>query len=508
MPAPPGGTGAVPGRADPPSAGGRFRARRRPQPEGAQAHAALRPAGGHAARPSPFRSLSGRLLVLTAIFVMVSEVLIYVPSVARFQQGYLEGRVEAAYLASLAMTAAPEKRLDPDLAMELLRNVGAQAVALKRGDQRVLILGSQVPTELGAIYDLRQSDPFTLIGDTLTTVLGGASPALLVIADHPGDPGTVLELVLDPAPLRREIAEFSGRIFLISLAISLITAGLVFLSLYVLMVRPMRRLTENMVRFSERPEDANRVIRPSGRRDEIGVAEAELAHMQREVRAALAQQNRLAALGSAVAKISHDLRNILAGVQLLSDRLADVRDPAVQRVAPRLVASVDRAIAMCERTLRFGKAEEAPPEPRLVRLRDLVDEVADSLGLGEAGRPDWANAVPAGLQVTADPDQLFRVLLNLMRNAVEAMGNNGRVEVSAVHSDGCTFIEVADTGPGLPEAVKAHLFEPFRGGNARGTGLGLTIARELMRAHGGDLRLVRSGPLGTTFRMELPDPGA
>lgn len=457
-------------------------------------------------RPSAFRSLSGRLLVLTAIFVMISEVLIYVPSVARFQQGYLAGRVEAAYLASLATTAAPDKRLDPELAMELLANVGAMAVAMKSGEQRALILGAQVPPEIGAVYDLRDGNPLTLIGDTFNTILGGAGDALLVVAQHPGDPDMVMELMLDPAPLRQEIAQFSGRIFLLSLVISLITASLVFLALYVLMVRPMRRLTANMVRFSRRPEDAGRVILPSGRRDEIGVAEIELARMQQEVRAALAQQNRLAALGAAVAKISHDLRNVLAGVQLLSDRLAGVEDPTVKRVSPRLIASVDRAIALCQRTLQFGKADEAPPRRRQVPLFDLVEEVAETIGLSQVEGIRWVNAIPGGLQVSADPEHLFRVLLNLIRNAVQAMREKGRIEVSAVHRDGATFVEVSDTGPGLPAGVEAHLFEPFRGGRPGGTGLGLTIARELMRAHGGDLDLVRSGPLGTTFRIELPDP--
>ncbi len=471
---------------------------------------------GRAARPSLLRSLSGRLLVLTVVFVMISEVLIYVPSVARFQQGYLQGRVEAAYLASLAMTASPDKRMDPDLAMELLHSIGAMAVALKRGDQRELILGAHVPAALGAVYDLRDEDPVTLIADTFNTVLGRAGEALLVIARHPGDPETVLELVLDPRPLRQEIAEFSGRIFMLSLVISLITATLVFLALYVLMVRPMRRLTASMIRFSRRPEDAGRVIRPSGRRDEIGMAEVELARMQREVRAALAQQNRLAALGSAVAKISHDLRNILAGVQLLSDRLSSVDDPTVRRVSPRLIANVDRAIALCARTLQFGKAEEAPPQMRRFVLRDLVEEIAAILGLTGGSGIAWHNRVPAALTIAADPDQLYRVLLNLMRNAAQAMETaaggpaeaRGELTVAAHVAGNVTTIEVKDTGPGLPESVKAHLFEPFRGGKAGGTGLGLTIALELVRAHGGDLDLVRSDRQGTTFRLELPDPEA
>src|SRR4029079_9562465 len=112
--------------------------------------------------------------------------------------------------------------------------------------------------------------------------------------------------------------------------------------------------TRYMLRFSENPEDASRIIVPSQRRDEIGTAERELAHMQSELTQTLQQKNRLAALGLAVSKISHDLRNMLASAQLISDRLGSLPDLTVQRFAPKLIASLGRAISFCEGTLRFG----------------------------------------------------------------------------------------------------------------------------------------------------------
>src|SRR5262249_27530617 len=149
-----------------------------------------------------------------------------------------------------------------------------------------------------------------------------------------------VEVLLDEAPLRLEMVAYSWRILGLSLVISFATATLVFLALQWLMVRPLRRLIENVMAFRDAPEDPARAIGPSRRRDELGVAQNELAQMEESVRAALHQQARLAALGTAIAKISHDLRNILATARLVSDRLADSTDPKVQRMAPTLLGTI------------------------------------------------------------------------------------------------------------------------------------------------------------------------
>ncbi len=127
------------------------------------------------------------------------------------------------------------------------------------------------------------------------------------------------------------------------------TAALVYLSLQWLLVRPMRRMTASMTRFREDPEDASRMIVPSGRADEIGLAESELAVMQETVRQALGQRARLAALGTAVTKINHDLRNILSTARLVTDGLTASAAPEVRRLAPRLIDAIDRAVALCRR---------------------------------------------------------------------------------------------------------------------------------------------------------------
>jgi signal transduction histidine kinase len=326
--------------------------------------------------------------------------------------------------------------------------------------------------------------------------------------------GAVLELLVSDRPLHAAMVAYSINLLWLALAASLITAGLLFFSLDRLLVRPMRNLSANMVAFSVRPEDPERIIRPSGRGDEVGIAEEHLAAMQRDLQGTLREQRHLADLGLAVSKINHDLRNMLAAAQLFSDRLGSLPDPNVQRFAPKLIAALDRAIAYCQSTLAYGRAREAAPARRLVALDRLVDDAADVLGL--AGHPaiEFDNRVPRGLEVDADPDQLLRVLVNLGRNAVQALeGGDGpalvrRLTISAARDKTAVAIKVADTGPGVPERARAHLFRAFSG-SARpgGTGLGLAITAELVTAHGGTISLLDHGGPGAVFLIVIPDRG-
>jgi signal transduction histidine kinase len=291
-----------------------------------------------------------------------------------------------------------------------------------------------------------------------------------------------------------------------------ITATLVYLSLHYLFVRPMNSLTANMVRFREDPENPGRVVVPSGRNDEIGIAEHELGAMQRDLSTMLQQKSHLAALGLAVSKINHDLRNLLSSAQLFSDRLSQVPDPNVQRFAPKLMRSLERAIAFCQSTLSYGQVTEPAPDRRPVHLEELVEEVRETLGLTPDSGVRWISAVERGLNVDADPDQLFRVILNLARNAMQALearapNEPGRdqLRVTGQREGAVAIIEVADTGPGVSERARAHLFEAFQGSTRPGgSGLGLAIAAELVRAHGGEIRLA-DGTIGATFRIIIPD---
>jgi signal transduction histidine kinase len=254
------------------------------------------------------------------------------------------------------------------------------------------------------------------------------------------------------------------------------------------------------------------VIADSGRRDEIGTTERELAAMQRELASMLQQKNRLAALGLAVSKINHDLRNMLASAQLFSDRLSSLPDPRVQRFAPKLMRALERAIDFCQSTLSYGRAQEAAPVRKLLLLEPLVEEVHETLGLGPESGVRWITAIERGVMVDADHDQLFRILLNVARNAAQALESRGerdperdQIRLSGRRQGSVVVIEVADTGPGFPPQARAHLFEAFQGAaRAGGTGLGLAIAAELVRAHGGEIRLA-DGTIGATVRITIPD---
>lgn len=460
---------------------------------------------------APLRhSLSRQLLALTILFVMLAEVMVFVPSISNFRMSWLDEHCAAAQIASLALEATPDHMVEPALREELLRNAQVFVVALHRDSARRLMLSDDMPPNVEVTFDLRHPMVISLIFDAFDTLLNGDGRIIRVISIPRYAGGDFIEIVLDETPLREAMFIYGRNVFFLSLIISIFTAGLVFIMLHLMLVRPMRAITSNMVAFRENPGDDRRVIRPTGRADEIGVAERELAGLQHQVRTTLNQQAHLAALGAAVSKINHDLRNILASAQLISDRLGAVDDPTVQHLAPRLFASIDRAIDLCTATLKFGHADEAAPQRTQVALLELAREVATASGLDEDSEVDFIIDVPDDLRVNADPDQMFRVLLNLTRNAVQALhdgsGGKGRITLRGWRAMDHVHIDLADTGPGLPEKARDNLFTAFTGSTrSGGTGLGLAIASELTRLHGGHIGLLSSSAAGTTFRICIPD---
>ncbi|MFY9838763.1 MAG: HAMP domain-containing sensor histidine kinase [Xanthobacteraceae bacterium] len=470
-----------------------------------------------AVRPEEIRTprfgLSGKLLVLTILFVMIAEVLIYVPSVANFRVVWLKDRLATAYTAALVLDAAPNGIVSDELGKQILDSIGARAVAMKMGTRRRMLAIDDMPPAVAATYDMRNVYAVDAIIDAFATMLNNKKDVMRVVGPAPMG-GEYIELVMDELPLRKAMLRYSADILFLSLVISAITAALVYLALHYMFVRPMRRITANMIAFRADPEDNERAIVPSTRLDEIGLAERELATMQSELASMLHQKSRLAGLGLAVSKINHDLRNLLASAQLFSDRLAKIPDPGVQRFAPKLMHALERAIAFCQSTLSYGRLQEPPPDRRPIPLEPLVDEVHETLGLGADAPIRWITAIERGLIVEADYDQLFRILLNLARNAVQAMDTQAegrtdpgrdQIRITGRREGAVVVIEVSDTGPGFSEKAQAHLFEAFQGSTRTGgTGLGLAIAAELVRAHGGDIRLVE-GTIGATLRLTIPD---
>lgn len=448
--------------------------------------------------------LSARLLLLTVLFVMLAELLIFVPSVARDRLAYLEDRLDAARLAVFALEATPNNNVSQSLANELLADVGVHSIAVHEEDATLMIDG-EMPPMPNATFDLRGVGMFMLIRDAVMTLTRHDNRILRVLDISPKEPGVTVEVLINERPLRAEMWGFGRRLLGVSLLISLITAALGYVSLQFLLVRPMRRLTQGMINFREDPADATRVITPARRRDELGQAERELAVMQATIHQTLSQKERLAALGTAVTKINHDLKNVLATMRILADGIANSEVPELKRVAPGLTAAIDRAVTLTSGTLDYTREGGAPLHRSRFALAGLVEEIADIEFRSGAAleRLLLKNRVAPSLIAAADRDQLYRVLHNLTQNAAQVGAH--RVTIRAAESESTLVIEIADDGPGLPPKARENLFRPFAG-SARpgGTGLGLAIAREVMRAHGGDIALDESTGSGTIFRLSLP----
>jgi signal transduction histidine kinase len=447
--------------------------------------------------------LSTRLLVLTAAFVMLGVLLIYAPTISSYRLAYLADRVEDADITSQALGEPADGAISDEIRRVLLAGARSYRVVLRPPHSHALVLAIDMPHDRIVTVDLREQGMFMAIADAFMTLAGDGKRMLRVVGVSPRDANLVLENVIDEGPLRDEMIEFSSRMLVVAFVIALITGVLVFATLRWLLVRPMERLTASMTAFRQDPEDPRAQMIPSARSDEIGRIERELAHMQEGLLAALRQRARLAQLGGAMAKINHDLRNILASAQLVSDTVSTSDDPKVKRVAPTLLGAIDRAIALCSQTITFAAGGTQLPVKRPFALERLVDEVFAVQSAGTTRRIEWSNQVEPGLSVVADRGQFDRVLTNLVRNAVEAGATAVAIEAAAQHGQ-CT-IEVIDDGPGLPPRALERLFQPFAGSTRPGgTGLGLAIAREAMRAHGGDVALAETGAKGTRFRLTLP----
>ncbi|MCL6705685.1 HAMP domain-containing histidine kinase [Pseudomonas sp. R2.Fl] len=465
------------------------------------------------AQPRLVRGLSARLLWLTVVFVMLAEVLIFVPSVASMRLAWLRDRLNTAGAASVVIDGLQPVELPRMVQDDALMATGTKAIALRRDGTSKLLAVDDMPPEVDLSYDLRDVPLLDAVRDALSTLVFGGDRILQVYGPV-GDSDTEIELVLEEKSLRDAMLAYARQVFTVSFIISLITAVLIFLAINRMMIVPMRRLTRSMQAFAEEPENPERVLQPGHGSDEIAVAERHLAAMQEQLQKTLKQQKNLADLGLAVSKINHDMRNILASAQLMSDRLVGVEDPLVKSFAPKLLRTIDRAVGYTSEVLAYGQASEAEPRRRRFPLCTLVQEVRDILAIDPESGIEFLESVSEDIEVDADSEQLFRVIHNICRNAVQALVNHvpgdaglfRRVTISAQRIGSVVSISIDDTGPGMPRKARENLFTAFRGAaRSGGTGLGLAIARELVLAHGGTIALVEKRGPGTLFRIEIPD---
>jgi len=463
-------------------------------------------------KPRAPDGLSARLLLLTVVFTLAVEALIVGPNLAAFHERWLRDRLQAAELASVGVEALPYSAVEDDTAAELMRIGGVQAVALtEQGVRRLLLQAPNLP-RAPELIDLRRQNTLSSLVQPWRTLFGHPDRSLRVQARPRYRSGDFIEIVTPAQPLKVELRTFLVNSLLVSLLISVTAGALLYGALALLVLQPLRRVTRSMERFAADPESEGEV--PSDRHDEIGRVERELARMQEEVRQSLRSRARLVALGEAVAKINHDLRNMLTSAQMASERLATSPDPQVAKALPRLERALGRAAGLARNVLEYGKSEEPAPQKTRVVLTSALTLAAEDAGLDPEG-VRLVKQLPPRFAVQADPDQLYRILVNLLRNARQAIEadparaperrGRGAVSISAFGEDGVDVVRIVDDGPGIPPRMVERLFEPFVSGRASdGTGLGLTISRELAALHGGELRLVESSERGAVFELRLP----
>jgi signal transduction histidine kinase len=453
--------------------------------------------------------LSWRILGLVVAAVMAAEVAIFLPSIARFRLVYLEQLIESGTLAALALDATPDNMINENVKRALLDHARVDAVALIEPNRPKRALMNIEPRPEMPGYKLKDRDALGLIWDALSAMAHDGSRHIKVVGGSMRLPKAKVWIVVDELPMREAMYDYAGRILLLSVIIAFSTAALLYLALRWMVVRPLQTLSADMTTFRHAPEEVGPERPPTSRNDEIGVVDREFRNLQHELRASLRQKSRLAEVGAATNKINHDLRNMLSTARLLSDRLASSDDERTRALAPTILNTIDRATRLASDAIEYVR-ERPTPKLAEIDLADLVDEVGIVLQeQGEDRDPNllrsWQNET-GGERVQADRDLLYRVFLNLGRNAFECGATTVTVRCRA--NGGFLLVDVVDNGPGVPPAVASQLFRPFTiGGRAGGAGLGLAIARDLVRAHGGDITLAESSSQGTTFRFTLPYGG-
>ena len=468
------------------------------------------------------RSLSTKVLALTIIFILIAEIVVLIPSIAKERGDLLKKRFDAAYLVTAAMEAPDDNPLGQKTAEQLFATAGILGVTVNVDQTRSLILAPAINPHGGKQIiqsDAHSTSFMAMILDSWGTVFSKGDHLLQVSGAPQVAPEMGIDIIVSERTLRNELRTHSINIFWLSLFISTLAGALVFAALNVLIIKPVLNLTDDMVLFEKNPETIGLIHKPSDRKDELGDAEQSLANMQTRLQELLMESQRLAALGSGISKITHDLRNILASAQLMSDRLAKSDDPRVQKLSPRLISALDRAIALSRDTLTYGGMDASKINKSTIKLAPLIEEVFDNaatLGI------NMHSPVDDDFSIDADRTQIYRCLFNLVKNAAEAIVppsdnddadidgvteeiTRGEISIDSFHIDETTHIEITDTGPGLPDYARENVFEPFKGSKKPGgSGLGMAISAEIIRAHGGEICVKRSDETGTVFSIEVP----
>jgi signal transduction histidine kinase len=257
--------------------------------------------------------------------------------------------------------------------------------------------------------------------------------------------------------------------------------------------REYAALRGRLARLTGELEEKNRLLSASLERE-------------RRLEAEALRQSRLAAMGEMAAMLAHEVRNPLGAMELFTGLLLqDLREqPEAQRLAQQVASGIVDLNHLVTNLLEFTRTQS--PRTAVVDCCALAeDALRYTADLRSAHRIEVVrqHAAPA-VAALADPDLLRPVLLNLIRNAVQAMPEGGTLTLTIGSSGASVRVAIADTGVGIPPAAREEIFRPFYTTRTRGTGLGLAVARGLVTAMGGSLSVESEVGRGTTFTVELP----
>ena len=424
----------------------------------------------------------------------------------------------------------------PELVDALARNDGRAFVHdvrvidedASRRDVKTLLRGCMVQRDGAAVAVLAGhflADGFAedLMGDVspvhFALVEEGADPELPgepvevdAFHDARGEPVLHLVAAIDAAPLEREVAALKERTIYVAI-IALIVALLAAILMTWTLTRPLSELEEAARRVASGDLESQLTVRPG--RSEVGRTMRAFNDMTRELastRKKLLRAERIAAWREVARRIAHEIKNPLQPIQMEIETMRklharkhasfDEEFPASTQVILDEVKRLDNMVTEFSRFARLPR-----PKPEAIDIQDVVEHVR---GLHHGGVELIVDAERA--VVRADREQLTQVLVNLVQNAADAAearhgDRGGRVELTLRGDEEGATLEIADNGPGIPEADRLKVFEPYFTTKAKGTGLGLAIVHRIVGDHGGAIDVADGIDGGAAFVIQLPVSG-
>ncbi len=340
------------------------------------------------------------------------------------------------------------------------------------------------------IYDVAARLSPQKLPNSVRAILS-AKPDLLQITYQAAD--TKLTFIIDQTAIINIIRGYMPRLYILVFSLYSLLGIILYFVIRRFYVAPLNTLTSTLTAFAKDPTTARPPSKALHINKEFQDAATALVDLQRNTITEMRQRDRLADIGEAVAKINHDIRNVLSSATLVADALLNSQDKQVKRTAPHVVRSLEQAVDLCQSMMDYLVAV---PDPQLstFSMRDITNELTDS------SKMQITYSGPA--KIHADRKMMQRIFLNLARNSINAGATKLHIDIWRAGHLG--IIDISDNGHGIPRQQWDGLFQAFKSHGRGGTGLGLAITQDLVAAQGGHVKLSRSNENGTEFRIQLP----